>query len=55
MNLEKIIAIIGIIIVILNLILKAFNVISWQIFWITVIVFGFIAYIIIPWIKKIKK
>jgi hypothetical protein len=37
---------------VLNLVLVSFLVISWGVFWIVLVVIGVIAYWVIPWYKK---
>ena len=52
---EKFIKIIGgllAVIVILNFLLVIFKIISWKIFWIVILFAAFIAYILIPYLKK---
>jgi hypothetical protein len=40
------------IIVVISFILAIIKVMSWGLFWIIIIIMAFIAYMVIPWLKK---
>lgn len=48
----KIIAVVFLVILVLNLVLIASGMMSWQFFWIIILLAAFVAYIAIPWLKK---
>jgi len=52
MKLTSVLAIVTIAVVFVNLLLLSFRVIDWGIFWVVLIIAAFIAYLVIPYLKK---